>query len=206
MGVTDPAYDGPYVIQPMTSPQPFLAYCYFSPWSGKTLALWRPTLGIPANCAISWSNRGWADYAAGFGSAASKNFFIGLKNLRLLTSQAKYTLTIFHFHTNHNKQARALYSDFSLSAATYDFTFTSFASDPAQPADDGMAAASPRSFCASDRCVSGCYATRSAPGWFGPAPDCQGYSDLDLVMTWPITGEDEACDEAVYTLERVGGF
>ncbi|XP_038611155.1 fibrinogen-like protein 1 [Tachyglossus aculeatus] len=80
---------GLYQIQPLQSPEQLSVHCDMSDGGGWTVVQRRSDGSVNFN-------RGWDDYEKGFGNFDLKNgeFWIGNKNLHLLTSQGNYTLRI----------------------------------------------------------------------------------------------------------------
>ncbi|XP_008570604.1 PREDICTED: fibrinogen-like protein 1 [Galeopterus variegatus] len=80
---------GFYKIKPLQSPAEFSVYCDMSDGGGWTV-IQRRSDGSEK------FNRGWNDYENGFGNFVQKNgeYWLGNKNLHLLTTQGDYTLKI----------------------------------------------------------------------------------------------------------------
>ncbi|XP_006893610.1 PREDICTED: fibrinogen-like protein 1 [Elephantulus edwardii] len=80
---------GFYKIKPLQSQEEFSVYCDMSDGGGWTV-IQRRSDGSEN------FNRGWNDYENGFGNFVQKNgeYWLGNKNLHLLTTQGEYTLKV----------------------------------------------------------------------------------------------------------------
>ncbi|XP_004452128.1 fibrinogen-like protein 1 [Dasypus novemcinctus] len=99
---------GFYKIKPLQSPEEFSVYCDMSDGGGWTVIQRR------ADGSENFY-RGWDDYKNGFGNFAKKNgeYWLGNKNLHLLTTQGDYALKI-DLADFENNSRYAQYSHFSV--------------------------------------------------------------------------------------------
>nr|KAG5701720.1 hypothetical protein BaRGS_004322 [Batillaria attramentaria] len=130
------AYNGAYDIQPITAPASFKVYCNFQYGYGITYALRRQTFAYDP----SWED---AKLPAGEDlsvNPSSRNFFIGLENLRHLVTQADYTNLIFMGYPGGNRWGWTNYHNFSVGPSSTDYviTYDDFTFNPTYPADNGL--------------------------------------------------------------------
>ncbi|KAK7102654.1 hypothetical protein V1264_020844 [Littorina saxatilis] len=177
-------HQGIYLIQPMTSLNPFLVRCRFD-WGGVTYPLSRRVRDT------SWSSVTWTQAKDGLGddlavAPDSRNYFVGLDKLYQLLSQGSYVGLIASSYSTSFIGISAFFFNFTVGpeSSGYRLTYDSFSTNAIKPALNGLNASSPLLFSASGNDGNGCAEVRGAPGWYGS--DCSGHSMFADPPTWPV--------------------
>ncbi|XP_070198555.1 fibrinogen beta chain-like [Littorina saxatilis] len=199
-------HKGAYLIQPMTSPAPFLVKCEFD-WGGMTFPLWRQVSGT------SWSAVTWEQAKVGFGDDLnvepdSKNFFVGLEKLHQILSQGLNNNQILSSYGNPWTNSGAYYHNFTVASepTKYQLSYDNFYDYPRQPSLNGLDVSSgPVVFAAPGNDPNSCAETRGAPGWYGS--NCSGHSMFADPPTWPVPGQGSPdLKEVLFVLVRTEPF
>ncbi|KAK7108477.1 uncharacterized protein [Littorina saxatilis] len=183
-------HQGVYLIQPMTSPSPFLVKCGFA-FGGISFPLIRR---VNADGTV-WSAITWEQAKAGVGDdlnvqPSSNNFFTGLDTLHQILSQSQYyTNQIQSGYGTPWTITSAFYARFTVGPETTDYTlsYSNFYDRAATPSSNGLNGSSPIVFSAPGHDPNGCAGSRGAPGWYGS--DCSGHSMFADPPTWPVPGQ-----------------
>ncbi|KAK7106061.1 hypothetical protein V1264_017361 [Littorina saxatilis] len=199
-GYTSSSFNGVYLIQPMTTSQPFWVQCDFDYDGAMYVMKWK-SMSLDVT---------WNQAKVGFGedleqNPNSNNFFIGLDNLHHLTSESSHRALVWMSASP--STAAAFYHNFTIGSEMrdYDLTYDSFVAGPNAPnTQNGFTAAAPLVFSSQDRDTNNCTSTRGAPGWYGS--DCKGYSLFADIPIWPVGNYDVTASFFFLSLERQSKF
>ncbi|XP_025112007.1 uncharacterized protein LOC112574881 [Pomacea canaliculata] len=179
-GRTSFSPDGVYPIQPINATTSFLVWCYFVA-NGITSVLQRhSTFTFPA---FNWSAaKSWV----GDDTTPTQNYFIGLHNLHLLTSQATYHFIVKMLY---DEPAGATFAHRDYASLNVGSEGTSYELHyvPLEwngQAGNGFSTVPPLLFSTADNDSNACVESRKHAGWFGA--DCSGFSPFATPMTWPV--------------------
>ncbi|XP_070175616.1 fibrinogen gamma chain-like [Littorina saxatilis] len=194
-----------YLIQPMTSPAPFLVQCHFG-WGGIIYPLWRVVSETP------WSNVTWEQAKEGFGDdlslrPGSTNFFIGLEKLHQILAQSVYNCQVLSKYGASWTTSTAFYDNFTVGheLSSYALSYGAFYDRLNTPSSNGLNGSSPVVFATVGKDPHGCVGSRGAAGWYGS--DCGGHSMFADPPTWPVPGQGSLqLSEVLVVLVRKGPF
>ncbi|KAK7095009.1 hypothetical protein V1264_006475 [Littorina saxatilis] len=205
--------DGEYLIQPLTSPAPFVVMCEFGYGHGNTQPLIRLYQNSPP-----WSNKTWSDYKNGLGISNQQIpdrecYFIGLDKLHQLLDQANYSINVFAMYDHGGQKTASFYMDFNIGneSSNYELRYNRFFTKE-DPGGNGFhySPSESTSFSSYDHQPTNCAsasANEKGAGWYGPHPGCYSYSVFEDPPYWPLADDTaQQMEKILFNVHRDSDF